>query len=175
MNLNILFKPQAELDKHIEEEHNLQGQNLLKKKTVALLTELFECVNEARFFKFWSRDQKPRKEDWYPVSNDVGVQWKNPLLEEYVDIIHFALSIANDLGYHEHKYVDPGGYDLNDLTIGLANLITLLPETKYHRHIEVVFNYLIKLGYSLGFDEKDVTQAYFEKNKTNHKRQANGY
>lgn len=187
MNLNSLFSIQADLDKHIVEKHNLEEQDLLKKKTVALLTELYECVNEARFFKFWSEDQKARTEyviettylyadgEEKPVEKFEHKLPGNPLLEEYVDTIHFALSIANDLDYTEHTYQEPTVYDLSDLTIGLTNLITLIPESRYQRHISTVFNLLIKLGYQLGFEEKDVIQAYMAKNKTNHERQKAGY
>lgn len=201
MNLNELFAPQAELDKYIVEEHNLQGKDLLKKKTVALICELYECVNEARFFKFWSHDQKART--FEPNPDDIceeckgqpiffeenkpenriigqcehcdgcGVHFHNPLLEEYVDTIHFALSIANDLGYHEHEYSDPGFLDLSNSVLGLTQLATVLPYSK-KKNIGMIFNYLIKLGYQLGFDEKTVIDAYFEKNKENHKRQESG-
>lgn len=171
MNLNELFEPQAKLDERIIKEHNLQGQDLIKKKTTALLTELFECVNEARFFKFWSKDQKARINQ-FCLSR---LEWTNPLLEEYVDTLHFALSIANDISYNKHEYKDPGDYDLNDLTIGLTNLITLLPESKSHTQMSLVFNYLIKLGYQFGFNEKIVKEAYYKKNKINLVRQEDGY
>src|SRR5690625_2695602 len=59
MNLNTLFKKQMELDAHITQKRGLEGQLLLDKRIVALICELYECVNEARFFKFWSDDQKP--------------------------------------------------------------------------------------------------------------------
>src|SRR5690625_82283 len=120
MNLNELFSIQAELDKRIIQQHNLQEQDLLKKKTVALLTELYECVNEARFFKFWSEDQKSRTKvyssDYLVLPDGKEIEKvTNPLLEEYVDTIHFALSIANDLDYQEHEYLDPDNQDLSDL------------------------------------------------------------
>lgn len=42
MNINTLFKKQKELDEHIIKEKGLEGQDLLKKKTVALICELYE-------------------------------------------------------------------------------------------------------------------------------------
>jgi|SRR5690625_4167754 len=176
MNLNILFKPQDKLDEEIELKHGLQGQDLIKKKTVAMICEVYETVNLARFFKFWSTDQKPRtKALRKPTMNEEDKEYYNPLLEEYVDIVHFGISIANDLGYHSHAYDDPGHYDLNDLTIGLTNAITLIPIVRTNEHMATVLNLLIRLGYQLGFEEKDVIDAYFEKNKENHARQANNY
>jgi|SRR5690625_2403729 len=176
MNLSQLQTKQAELDQYIIEEHNLQGQNLLKKKTVALLTELYECVNEGRWFKFWSKNQQANnKELINPGMTKQGHDpiYANPLLEEYVDVTHFVLSIANDLNYKEHKYKDPKIYDLNDLVLGLSQLVSTIPYAKT-LNIGLVFDYLIKLGYQLGFDEKTVVDAYFEKNKENFARQDSG-
>jgi dimeric dUTPase (all-alpha-NTP-PPase superfamily) len=107
--------------------------------------------------------------------NDDDKEYYNPLLEEYADTVHFTVSLANDFGYTEHKYTDPGHIDLNDLVIGLTNLITLLPETRSHRQIELVFNYLIRYGYQLGFTEEQVIEAYYSKNEENHERQVNHY
>ena len=96
-------------------------------------------------------------------------------LEEFVDCVHFALSIGNDLGYTEHKYTTIEDMDITKLSLGLTNLVTLLPEARYKRHIESVFNFLIKYGHQLGFTEKDVIQAYMEKNEVNYERQASNY
>lgn len=159
MNLNNLFPIQKELDQHIVEKHNLQGQDLLNKKTVALTCELYECVNETKIFKFWSVKNPDREK----------------MLEEYVDTLHFALSIGNDLGYTHHTYTDKADRDLNSLTIGLTNLITIIPQSRSHTHMKLLFDLIIKLGYQLGFDEKTVTDAYMAKNETNFVRQANGY
>src|SRR5690625_7034757 len=104
MNLNTLFKKQMELDAHITQKRNLEGQPLLDKRIVALICELYECINEARFFKYWSEDQRPNTIESKLTSNGKAVVY-NPLLEEYIDTIHFTLSIANDLGVHDHKYV----------------------------------------------------------------------
>lgn len=199
MNLNGLFKKQELLDNHIVEEKGLQGQDLLKKKTVALICELYECVNEARFFKFWSENQKPRT--WYErkchackgkgnfrtsVYTDIKEicgycdgtgfeEQRNPLLEEYSDLIHFTLSIANDLGYHEHKYIKTHTRDLNDLVIGITNIATIIPMSKERHHISELINNVIQLGYQLGFTEQDVLNAYDDKNKENHRRQETNY
>src|SRR5690625_3722892 len=89
MNLNKLFPVQKKLDEHILSEKGLRGQDLLKKKTVALICELYELSNELKFFKFWKEDIK--------INRDLA-------LEEYSDVIHFALSIANDLGYRSEEH-----------------------------------------------------------------------
>ena len=159
MDLNKLFKAQAELDKHIVEEKGLQGQDLLKKKTVALICELYECVNESRFFKFWSNKSMNR----------------DNALEEYADTIHFAISIANDVGLDDYEFGDSRSRDLNDLTLGITNLATLIPERPTKNNVRTLLNLIIKLGYQLGFTEDEVIEAYHSKNKENHLRQETGY
>src|SRR5699024_7576075 len=158
MNLNSLFTKQKQLDEHIVNEKGLHGQDLLKKKTVALICELYECVNEARFFKFWSENQIPRVENWVECSTCDGTgdlnyelvreeaegrggheyidceecdssgtsHMINPLLEEYADVIHFTISIANDLGYTEHTYKPVYDMDLNDLVLGITKIATVI-------------------------------------------------
>lgn len=155
MNLEQLRPIQAELDNRIVEEHGLVGKDLTANKTVALITELYETVNDSRFFKFWSHNKQP----------------KPSLLEEYTDTVHFALSLANDMGLSEYQYTEPEDNDLNVLTIGLTNMITRLPVEK---NIEQVLNYLVKLGYQLGFTEEDVISEYYRKNEINHDRQESG-
>lgn len=159
MDLNKLFKAQAELDKHIVEEKGLQGQDLLKKKTVALICELYECINCARFFKYWSNKSMDYEET----------------LEEFADTLHFAISIANDVGLDDYEFGDSRSRDLNDLTLGITNLATLIPECPTKNNVRTLLNLIIKLGYQLGFTEDEVIEAYHSKNKENHLRQESGY
>src|SRR5690625_840666 len=121
MNLEKLFKIQAELDKRIVEKHGLQNEDLLDKKILALQVELGELANEWRGFKFWSKDQEPKTTGmcWNCVEEGEGYfsgrEWtgikeeciecggtgidtnENPLLEEYVDCLHFILTIGLEL------------------------------------------------------------------------------
>lgn len=203
MNLNELFTKQQRLDDYIIKEKRLEGQDLFKRKIVAFLAELYECANEGRWFKFWSDNATPNRTGYIncdvcindqPGSHEIydeeggiisvdcpkcdgheEVYVGNRLLEEYVDSIHFALSIANDLGVHEHKYLKTQPVDLNDLIIGITNIATILPMSKDKHHVASLLNNLIALGYQLGFTEQDVIQAYDDKNKENYKRQDEGY
>lgn len=169
MDLNKLFPLQKELDEYIIKEKGLEGQDLLQRKAVALICELYECVNEARFFKFWSDNQKPRK---YIYTNS---KIKNPLLEEYVDVIHFLLSIANDFDCTHHTYEPIPTMDLNALTLGITNIATVLQESKSDYMLYTLFNHIIKLGYQLGFTEQEVIDAYMKKHEENYNRQKVGY
>ena len=177
MNLNCLFKHQKSLDDRIVKEKQLEGQDLFKKKIVALICELYEMTNEGRWFKFWSDNQTPNVNVWKTEMKHGKPQpvIKNMLLEEYVDVIHFTLSIANDLDYTNHEYIKTQPHDLNDLVIGITNAITVLSASPNHDLMQSIFNNIITLGYQLGFTEKEVIAAYHNKNKVNHERQENGY
>src|SRR5699024_4983048 len=159
MDLNQLFKAQAELDKHIVEEKGLQGQDLLTPKPDGLICELYECVNEGRVFKYQSNKSMNR----------------DNALKEYTDTIHFAISIANDVGLDDYEFGDSRSRDLNDLTLGITNLATLIPERPTKNNVRTLLNLIIKLGYQLGFTKDEVIEAYHSKNKENHLRQETGY
>src|SRR5690625_4292632 len=194
MNLNTLFRKQMELDAHITQKRGLEGQPLLDKRIVALICELYECVNEARFFKFWSDDQSPRNDDLrceYLLGSGKcevgignfggcedwdGIRYKpNSGLEEYADVIHFALSVANSLGVHEHEYIETQPSDLSELVIGITNQATILSISKSRDHVRDLLNNIIALGYQLGFNQQQVIDAYNEKHQVNYDRQKVGY
>lgn len=160
MNLLPLFEPQRMLDERIAKEKGLVGKNLILDKTNALICELWECMNESRVFKFWS-DKRPDREK---------------MLEEYADVIHFIISIANDFDYKHEKYEEISTQDIRRLANGITNLATLIPVLKNNKKLlKDLFNHIIKLGYQLGFTEEDVINAYHAKNKINHERQTAGY
>ena len=89
MQLEKLFKMQKALDQHIEEKHELQQEDLFNRKVLALLVEVGELANETRCFKFWS--VKPSSE-------------KSVVLEEFVDGIHFILSLGIECGFQNIEY-----------------------------------------------------------------------
>ncbi|WP_342467301.1 dUTP diphosphatase [Bacillus sp. FSL K6-1006] len=104
----------------------------------------------------------------------------NPLLEEYVDCLHFFLSIGNTIGVKE--YVPIKLLTLtNDITgffnsifrlIGKWDRIFLfLEHEKYH----VAMYQFLQLGEVLGFTPEQIEEAYLNKNAVNHKRQQEGY
>jgi len=190
MNLGKLFETQAALDEHIMQEHpELRGQNNLDWKLLALQVELGECANEWRGFKKWSKDQEPRTRKYLTPYTEqdaclgVGAQWTNPLLEEYVDCLHFILSIGLEIGdtnfdvHSRNEYVksDFGNrkMDITEQFISLNWLVGCILEYKIH-YEQTLFE-LINLGEMLGFTWEQVEEAYYAKNKVNHERQNAGY
>lgn len=160
MNLNTLFPKQAELDKYIYQKNNVTAKEVFERKIVALLVELGELANELKFFKYWKEN----------INID-----RQRAIEEYIDVIHFAIGLAVDLGIDEHKYTNTKPKDLNKLFIGITNLATVLSTSKEKEHAKSLLNNIIALGYQLGLNEQIVIEAYNKKNEVNYQRQENDY
>ncbi|MCT8977558.1 dUTP diphosphatase [Clostridium sp. CX1] len=162
MNLSKLFELQENLDEHIKEKHNLYGQSLLSKKILALQVELAELANETRCFKFWS-DKKP--------SN------KEVILEEYVDCLHFILTLGLEKGFTDVQLdnKEPIQYDVTsqflNLYIDINDFVTCSSRDQYI----TLFEDFITLGKMLSFMPSEIEEAYYKKNDVNHKRQVEGY
>jgi len=181
-NLAELFETQKLLDNRIVDEHNLHGQDLLPQKILSLQVELGELANEWRGFKFWSKNQAPRTElfdEEYDLIHmeSVGLEQKNPLLEEYVDCLHFILSIGNDLELNielytilpiEHKTI-------LDQFSRTYYVISDLEHDPSQEELILVLQHFIALGEMLGFTPEQIKQAYYQKNKINHQRQTDHY
>lgn len=104
---------------------------------------------------------------------------RNPLLEEYVDCLHFILSIGLD---HEFESIMDGlaiePLKHQDITTQFTALMRteweIYEEEQggyYHEGLEL----FLGLGEMLGFTWEQIEAAYYAKNKVNHERQANGY
>lgn len=185
MNLEKMFEMQKELDNRIIREKGLEGQDLLPGLILALQVELAECANEWRGFKFWSNDQQPRTCIINKKGETSRDYYKNPLLEEYVDCLHFILSIGNHIKY-------PSNYNMDILNRAIfydggvnAFLAVFYEVSAFHVELETggevsssfveIFMRFNELGIALGFTPEQIEQAYTEKNAVNHKRQQEGY
>lgn len=161
MNWEELYSMQKQLDQHIEENHQLQNRDLFQDKYLALLVELGELANETRCFKFWSK--KPR--------NDESI-----ILEEYVDGLHFILSLGLEKGY---RYTSR---DLNKLSRSeteqfneVFKSCTAFNQDSTEEKYTALFMEFLQLGKVLGFNEQDIQSAYYKKNEINFERQNKGY
>lgn len=161
MNWEELYSMQQSLDNHIEENHQLKNQDLFQEKYLALLVELGELANETRCFKFWSN--KPRN------SNDI-------ILEEYVDGLHFILSLGLEKGY---RYTSR---NLGELTQNETEQFNNVFEScaAFYKNVskenyDQLFVNFLHLGGVLGFSESDIQFAYYKKNEINFERQNKGY
>lgn len=150
MNLQKLFELQQALNDRIVAEHNLKGDSLLPKQLLALHVELGELANKTNCFKYWSNK---------------GPSDKSIILEEYVDCLHFILTI----GLHK-KYSDieisstPSEYNLIDQFLNLYIDVNDLLIASSKDHYITLFEDFLSLGVTLGFSENDIEEAYLIKN-----------
>ncbi|CAH0346271.1 dUTP diphosphatase [Bacillus sp. CECT 9360] len=164
MDTAKLFEMQAALDLYIESGHDLGDEDLVDRKILALLVELGELANETRCFKFWSLK---------------GPSTLETILEEYVDGIHFILSLGNEGGFQQTvSKISSNGGSRTDLTaqfLTLYEVITAYRAKQKPETYQKVFTEYLNLGELLGFTANDVETAYLEKNKVNYERQRQGY
>ena len=161
MNIKQLFDIQRQLDEAIIKNHNLYDKDLLPSKILALEVELGELANETRCFKFWSRK---------PSSS------KSVVLEEYVDCLHFLLSIGLDEGFSQvHINMKDNPRDLVYQFQDIFNKTTKFYETLKKEDYIDLFEGFLSLGKKLGFSSSEIEKAYLIKNQVNHQRQAEGY
>lgn len=103
---------------------------------------------------------------------------QNKVLEEYVDCLHFILSIGNQNEYLEE--CRPGWEPKMRETITGTFLATIGQVNDFYEDQDSweyceIFHYFAGLGKQLGFDWEQIAEAYEKKNAVNHQRQANGY
>jgi len=161
VDLVKLYKIQKQLDERIYIEHGLKDKNLIPFKILALQVELGELANETRCFKFWSNK---------------GPSQKKIILEEYVDCLHFLLSIGLDSGLENVNLNKINNHD--DLIDAFQNMFTRIITFQYEstmNNYENLFNHFLLLGKKLDFTEEEIFESYLEKNRINHIRQDEGY
>lgn len=161
MNWDKLFEMQYDLDQYIIKNHNLDHKSFFEEKFLALLVELGELANETRCFKYWSTKK----------SSD-----KKVVLEEYVDNIHFLLSLGIEKNYQfSSVMVSPvNEYKTKQFNNVFVKAIQFYNEQTEENYIKMVEAYL-QLANLLGFNERDIFAAYIEKNEVNYERQKSGY
>ncbi len=205
MSLQNIIDAQKVLDAKIMKEKGLEDKDLTANTFLALKVELAEFANEGRWFKHWSNDQKPRTKtesicgcvmcEHHSIPND-----KNPAIEEFVDAVHFFVSIANQKGWEDSLWVyeqqlDPDEFD-GDLTSWFLEMDYFLNMAYIRKFTEEeegkckdAFGYLnneycfrtawilfLNIGMNgFSFTWEQIEEAYFKKNEVNHKRQNAGY
>lgn len=162
MEFSQLFEMQRVLDRFIEETQNIQ-RDVFKEKGLALLVELAELANETRCFKFWSTK---------------GPSEQSVILEEFVDSIHFIVSLGNMRGYRLESWPavqTEETQDLTDLFLQTTISVARFIESETEEMYKEVWSFYAKLAQALQFTEQDVLDAYEQKNEKNFERQRTGY
>lgn len=161
MNWDKLFSMQNDLDNYINRNHQLEDKNLFEEKFLALLVELGELANETRCFKFWSN--KPSSE-------------RDIVLEEYVDNIHFLMSIGLEKNFaFSSVHIEESNIDkTKQFNHVFQSCLTFYHNQTEENYLQMAKSYL-QLARLLGFSENDIFHAYVEKNEVNYERQNTGY
>lgn len=164
MNLQQLFSMQRELDQHIIENHGLEKEDLFDRKILALLVELGELANETRCFKFWSVKGPSKRE---------------VILEEFVDGIHFILSLGLERGFEKEMTtvtrLENGATETSAQFLNVYTAVEQLKDTRSLLAYQALFSEFLRLGEILGFKSREIEEAYVKKNEVNFARQANEY
>jgi dimeric dUTPase (all-alpha-NTP-PPase superfamily) len=162
LDIQKLLEMQSQLDNYIEKEHGLEEENLFGKKMLALLVEIGELANETRCFKFWSKKTASSKE---------------VILEEFVDGVHFILSLGLEIGVKQLELKETN-YTIEDVTEQFMEVYRAANEFMTERsvtHFTNLLRHYFYLGELLGFSHDDVLKAYIQKNEVNYQRQKEGY
>lgn len=111
--------------------------------------------------------------------------YKNPLLEEYVDCLHFVLSLGIVFKHKEFEgwKINAGTVteQFNDTFKRIADLNLVLEvqggqnNCAYSQVYETLLGSFLGLGDRLGFSWEEIEAAYLQKNEINHARQETGY
>src|SRR5699024_7617521 len=113
-------------------------------------------ANETRCFKFWSTK---------------GASDETVILEEYVDNIHFLLSIGNHKGYAFQtidltETTDQATATFNQVFVKAVHFY----ESQTKENYLALFRTYLQLAALLGFTETAIQKAYHQKNEVNYER-----
>lgn len=161
MELSQLFTMQRELDLFIEKNRDSET-DVFQERGLALFVELAELANETRSFKFWSAKG--------PSDDDV-------ILEEFVDSIHFLLSLGIAQGFDTMKHWPEGKIpgNLTQLFLKTTDSINhFLAELSIESYENIWVHYGA-IANKLGFTNNQIFEAYLLKNEENYRRQKEGY
>lgn len=161
--LKELLEMQKVLDETILKEHgNVYDEKIDEQMKIALFVELGELMNEVPTkFKHWKKTAKDNRE---------------AALVEYVDALHFALSLTNhskaqgEFDDCYESYSDLVHLDYSWILYLIMN--ECFDETS---NLNMILGHLFILGNKLGFTWDEIYKAYKDKNAINYERLKSGY
>lgn len=163
--LPTLLKKQQELDDYIMRERFLTHDETIEQRKLAFVVELAELAQEWRGFKYWSDNQEP----------------SDKMLEEYVDVLHFALSLHNYYGGETAFTVDSikstSEVWKDDGKARALKMFSVILEHNYdYSWCDGLTLYMVAvLSMCLELQVDDILKEYDRKYQINIERQNNGY
>jgi dimeric dUTPase (all-alpha-NTP-PPase superfamily) len=151
-----MFDMQHTLDKKIRLKRGLQHARLKKKKQFALFVEIGEFANEWGGFKYWK----------FAHHAD-----RDAMREEYIDIVHFTLSLGIELSYKKLAASLTESYTISkDIETQLMRMVNMASSGRLIEGYPRLFALVRGLGHMLGMDDEDIFKEYRRKNEINYKR-----
>jgi dimeric dUTPase (all-alpha-NTP-PPase superfamily) len=162
LNFTELYAMQKYLDEKIEKQHGLENKSLIQERILALHVEIGELANETRCFKFWSTK---------PASD------REKILEEYVDGLHFILSLGLTFSYEVNQLPEKQStnHSLTYLFNSLYEVLVQFEKDKSKENYVKLFQNFLIIGQKLTFSNEEIMKAYKDKNEVNIVRQHTGY
>ncbi|AVN58868.1 dUTP diphosphatase [Mesoplasma florum] len=161
--LKWLSAQQEFLDNKIIEKHNLTlDHEMFRKKLIAFWVELGEYANEEKSFKYWKQGAPGAKE----------VQ-----LEEYIDGLHFIISLGNQINYNFETFnFNDLGYNNNiDCYFELIKDLTALVNQPNDQTFSKILNSFLQIAKVQNYSEEDLIKTYKAKHEKNQQRQVENY
>ena len=161
IDLSSLYAKQAELDARIAENHNVSYATTRERRILALLVEIGEFANATRCFKYWSN--KPSE------AQDI-------VLDEYVDGLHFFLSLGIDIKtskktYNHTKHAD----NLTKQILETYRLASIFYKKQDEKSYVKAFQAFLNIPVLLKVRWSTVEKAYYKKLGENYHRQDTNY
>lgn len=159
-DLSKLSLMQQELDEKIAIKHQIGLEETTNERVLAFLVELGELANETRCFKYWSLK---------------SASAKDIILEEYVDGIHFLISLCNQLNQELFFEIKDSPLNMVEQFLEIYAKAALLKEEFSKEKLSDLFVSYLRLGKALEFTNDTIITGYLKKNQLNHQRQAENY
>lgn len=186
MGIGELFKVQEKLDNNLKAVKELEGKDLKEDKITSALAGLYKCVNEDGYYKYWEEHNVPNTSEICLKCQGSGVLgydtmggivtaqecgmcygdgiFSNPILREYVQLLSFTVSVANDLKIENYRYTDKDFFQEEDtvrgMVISITELLTLILRVPTIVNMCDILDRVVRLGYLLGLEEEEVIQEY---------------
>lgn len=155
--LKELLEMQRVLDQSIFNEHGITEYPLENMK-LALFDELGELLHEyPTKYKHWKKSAVDNREKG---------------LEEYVDCLHFALSLTNYFRVEEKQLYQ---YDVVLFDDNLSQNLFNVYESVVIECGQNILYEIFALGSYFGFTWEEIYEAYKKKNEVNYQRLRSGY
>ena len=161
IDLSKLYIKQAELDQRIADNHSVTYASTRERRILALLVEIGEFANATRCFKYWS-NKKSEPQDI--------------VLDEYVDGLHFFLSLGIDIKVSKKTYNYTKRADnLTKQVLETYRLASLFYKNQDEKSYTKAFQAFINIVPLLKVRWSTIEKAYYKKLGENYNRQDNNY